>query len=194
MFMKRAFFQLTFILIISICWLSCTNQSDRQFDINKPLESIIDSLNLDTKRLWLHVDKSDYALSVYIDSQLLKRYPIVLGFNPKDDKMREGDGCTPEGTFELIDLYPHAKWSKFMWIGYPNDDSWRKFEANKATGRIGAADGIGGEVGIHGVPDGMDALIDEGNNWTLGCVSLKNKDVDEIYGAVRKGTKVVIEH
>lgn len=108
--------------------------------------------------------------------------------------MKEGDGCTPEGVFELIDLYPHAKWSKFMWIGYPNNDSWKKFEANKAAGLIAESDKIGGEIGIHGVPEGMDALIDVGKNWTLGCISLKNSDVDEIYGVSKKGTKVVIVH
>lgn len=190
--MKRAFNLIATILLISVSWLSCFDNSTQQTRNDKPIQNIIDSLGLTNKEIWLYVNKSDYLLSVYIDSQILKSYPVVLGFNPVDDKMKEGDGCTPEGTFELIDLYPHAKWSKFMWIGYPNDESWRKFEANKAVGLIADSDKIGGEIGIHGVPEGMDALIDVGKNWTLGCISLKNKDVDEIYSVCKKSTKVVI--
>lgn len=192
--MKRAFALIIILLLIGISWMSCNNQQDEQVNHDLPLQSIIDSLGLSGKPIWIHVNKTEYRLSIFIDSQLIKAYPVVLGFNPVDDKMKEGDGCTPEGVFELIDLYPHAKWSKFMWIGYPNNDSWKKFEANKAAGLISDSDKIGGEVGIHGVPDGMDALIDVGNNWTLGCVSLKNKDVDEIYALSKKGTKVVIVH
>jgi hypothetical protein len=30
------------------------------------------------------------------------------------------------------------------------------------------------------------------SNWTLGCVSLENKDVEELYGFVQKGTAVEI--
>ncbi len=190
--MKRAFNLIATILLISVSWLSCFDNSTQQTRNDKPIQNIIDSLGLTNQEIWLYVNKSDYLLSVYIDSQILKSYPVVLGFNPFDDKMKEGDGCTPEGTFELIDLYPHAKWSKFMWIGYPNDESWRKFEANKAVGLIADSDKIGGEIGIHGVPEGMDALIDVGKNWTLGCISLKNKDVDEIYTVCKKSTKVVI--
>ena len=44
------------------------------------------------------------------------------------------------------------------------------------------------------MPEGMDDLIDAGKNWTLGCISLKNKDVNEIYSVVRKGSRVVIKH
>lgn len=192
--MKRAIRIIIAISLIGIVWISCNQPNEEQVNHDLPLLSIIDSLGLNKNDVWIHVDKSNYQLSILIDSQVIKTYPIVLGFNPVDDKMKEGDGCTPEGVFELIDLYPHAKWSKFMWIGYPNDESWKKFEANKASGLISESDGIGGEVGIHGVPEGMDALIDVGKNWTLGCISLKNKDVDEIYAVSQKGTKVVIVH
>ncbi len=192
--MKGALYLVATTLLISISWVSCINNSEEPIADIKPIQTIIDSLGLSNKYVWVYVDKSDYKLTVFIDSQEIKTYNMVLGFNPVDDKKREGDGCTPEGTFELIDLYPHAKWSKFMWIGYPNAESWWKFEANKEAGLVSDTYGIGGEIGIHGVPEGMDHLIDDGNNWTLGCISLKNKDVDELYSVVKKGTKIVIEH
>jgi lipoprotein-anchoring transpeptidase ErfK/SrfK len=52
---------------------------------------------------------------------------------------------------------------------------------------------IGGEIGIHGVPEGFDKLIDLKFNWTLGCVSLKNKDVDDIYPYITEHTEIIIQ-
>jgi len=51
---------------------------------------------------------------------------------------------------------------------------------------------IGGEIGIHGVPKGYDYLIDEKENWTLGCISLKTNDINELYDAVSYHTKIYI--
>ena len=159
---------------------------------DKSLMEILDSLKIDRDLISIHIDKSQFILQLLADSIVLKTYPIVLGSNPVDDKRREGDKCTPEGNFELRALFPHKKWSKFLWIDYPTTDSWKKFNAAKENGEIPASSNIGGEIGIHGVPDGNDAIIDQQNNWTLGCISMKNKDVDEIYEVVKVGTKVVI--
>ena len=41
------------------------------------------------------------------------------------------------------------------------------------------------EIGIHGVPVGMDHWIGEGNDWTLGCIALCNADLDCIYPAIK---------
>jgi len=180
-------------MIIAFVLISCNrNANDTMVVETKPLQDILDSLKLDKAKIALHIDKSDYRLHVMIDTLVVKSYPVVFGFNPVDDKMREGDGCTPEGTFELIDLYPHAKWSKFMWISYPNAESKWKYAANMEAGLISPTDGIGGEIGIHGTPDGRDDLIDDRKNWTLGCIALKNKDVNEIYSVVKVGTRVEI--
>lgn len=46
--------------------------------------------------------------------------------------------------------------------------------------------------GIHGVPDGYDHAIDYRNNWTLGCISLKNADVEALYAYVFEGMEVEI--
>ncbi len=156
------------------------------------VKEIIDSLQIDKDLIGIYIDKSEYILQLRFDTLVIKTYPVVLGGNPVDDKKREGDKCTPEGKFELRALYPHKKWSKFLWIDYPTADSWKKFNAAKEAGEIPASSNIGGEIGIHGVPEGKDAVIDDGQNWTLGCISLKNKDVDEIYEVVKVGTKVEI--
>jgi murein L,D-transpeptidase YafK len=124
----------------------------------------------------------------------VKSYPVVFGANPVDDKHREGDRCTPEGRFKIDARYPHRLWNKFMLLSYPTAESWRKFKEAKRSGKLRASATIGGNVGIHGVPEGRDDAIDSRTNWTLGCISLKNADVDELYSVVRKGTAVEITH
>ena len=157
------------------------------------LDKILDSLNIAPGSVHLHIDKSDFVLSVMADTLVVKQYPVVLGGNPVDDKLCQGDQCTPEGRFLVRAMYPHKEWNKFIWIDYPNEASWEKHRQAKEAGLLEASAGIGGEIGIHGVPRGTDRIIDIGLNWTLGCISLKNKDVDEIYAFINKGTTVIIQ-
>lgn len=151
----------------------------------KSLKYIMDSLNYGSDDIKIIVSKSAFTMYI-VDNRkiLLKKFPVVLGINPVDDKRFEGDGCTPEGIFKLRQQYPHSKWNKFIWIDYPNSDSYKKYNEAKNAGKIPAGKGIGGEVGIHGVPAGKDYYIDQKINWTLGCISLKNKDVNELYEAI----------
>lgn len=158
-----------------------------------PLSQLLDSLQISSKNLSIYISKKDHELHILADSIALKSYPVVLGFNPSDDKRREGDGCTPEGIFGVRDYYPHKKWSKFIWIDYPTQDSWVKHRLAKEKGTIPDTATIGGEIGIHGVPTGADHWIDEGQNWTWGCISLKNKDINEFYPYIKRGMKIEIE-
>ncbi|MBS1581368.1 MAG: L,D-transpeptidase [Bacteroidetes bacterium] len=159
-----------------------------------PLARLLDSLRLPAARLWLHVDKSERVMGVMVDTTELKRYPCVLGEHPVGDKMRQGDRRTPEGTFTFRSKRRHDKWHVFIWIDYPNAESWRRFKARQASGEVPANADIGGEVGIHGVPDGKDHWIDQGADWTWGCIALRNADVDEIYPYITpQRTRLVIE-
>ncbi len=139
------------------------------------------------------IDKSNYTLQVYAGDTLVKSYPVVFGGNPVDDKLREGDQCTPEGNFKINSKYPHKKWSKFIWLNYPTTDSWRKHRLAKKEGRISKNAKIGGQIGIHGVPKGTDFMIETRINWTLGCISLTNKDINEIYPYIDKKTPIKIQ-
>lgn len=189
----------TILLVTSFLFVvqaGCKNYGDTGVKtfINYHLtaQKVIDSLKLNKNKLYIEVDKSDYTLYIKVGDTVVKSYPVVLGFNPVDDKMKEGDGCTPEGTFKVRAKYPHASWSKFIWFDYPNAESEKKFNQRKKDGVIPKNARIGGEVGIHGVPGEADEIIDEKQNWTLGCVSLKTADINEIYSLVKVGTKVVI--
>jgi len=157
-----------------------------------PIVKLLDSLHINLRDIRIVIRKSAYELGVYKDTVLLKNYPVVFGGNPVDDKLMQGDNCTPEGVFRIRTKYPHAKWSRFIWIDYPNADSWKKHNAAIARGAIPKNSDIGGEVGIHGIPEGYDEAIDLRQNWTLGCISMKNKDVIDLYPVVHKDILIEI--
>lgn len=158
---------------------------------NLALDSLLNS-NSDRSLITLLIEKSQRRLTIYYQNQPIKSYPVVLGGNPVGNKLREGDGKTPEGLFGIRDLYPHPQWSKFIWIDYPTQESWENHINAKKQGAIPASATIGGEIGIHGVPKGRDYLVSKGQDWTLGCISLTNRDVDEIYPWLQIGTRVEI--
>ncbi|HBE19430.1 MAG TPA: hypothetical protein DEG17_11585 [Cyanobacteria bacterium UBA11149] len=161
---------------------------------NQPISQIIGASTIDKSQTSILIEKSQYRLILYYNHQPIKSYPVVFGKNPVADKLKEGDLKTPEGIFQIRDLYPHPNWSKFLWLDYPTKQSWQKHFQSKMAGKINVSDTIGSEVGIHGVPAGEDNLIDKRSNWTWGCISLKNQDVDELYQVVQQGTKVEIIH
>jgi murein L,D-transpeptidase YafK len=186
--------QLYFVYVLIFClMISCKNEtSNKNRKTAETTETTLKQLLPKDTKIRILIDKSEYTLSVFVADKLIKKYKVVFGGNPIDDKHKEGDKRTPEGVFGMRDKYPHRSWSKFIWIDYPNAASWKKFNQRKADGIIKEGETIGGEVGIHGVPDGMDTMIDDKRNWTLGCISMKNKDVNEIYPYITKQTQITI--
>lgn len=139
------------------------------------------------------IDKSDYELSVYDDRGWYATYPVVFGNKSLSDKKMEGDKNTPEGTFHIINKRIHDKWCRYMGLDYPTAEDREKFNKRKEKGEIPANASIGGGIGIHGVWPHEDFVIDRYNNWTLGCISMKNDDVKELYSFSGPGTKVTIK-
>ena len=179
-------------IIFSLSLSSCAFNQNHYLNYEIPLKTLIDSFAIKKSSLHVLIDKSEYKLVIFSDTTIIKEYPVVFGGNPTSDKLMEGDQCTPEGIFYMVSKYPHKDWSKFIWINYPTNDSWKKHNNAIQDGIIPKDAKIGGEIGIHGVPNGMDKSIDLKYNWTLGCISLKNKDVDEIYPYITEETKIVI--
>lgn len=150
-----------------------------------------DTLNKDS--VILLVDKSEYSLKVYYRKRILRIYKAVFGPRPLDNKCMEGDRCTPEGKFKIASKNPASKYDRFMGLNYPNDSTYKRFNALKAAGSIPASARIGGDVGIHGIWPGGDDMIDMGIGWTDGCIALKNRDIEELYTFVGIGTRVVVQ-
>lgn len=165
------------------------------------LAELLTALHVPADRIHFVVAKGERLFKVMVPrpsgapgDTLLKWYPCVLGESPVGDKFMQGDRRTPEGTFTFRSKRVHDRWHKFIWIDYPNAESWRRFKERQAMGLIPVGKDIGGEIGVHGVPEGMDGWIDQGADWTWGCIALRNADVDEIYPYVRpQHTLITIE-
>lgn len=142
--------------------------------------------------VYLLIDKSDYELNVYDQKGWYATYPVVFGNSSLSDKKMEGDKNTPEGTFHINSKRVHDKWHRWMGINYPTKESWEKFNTRKERGEIPSNARIGGAIGIHGVWPHEDFVIDRYKNWTLGCISMKNDDVADLYTYIGPGTKVII--
>ncbi len=138
------------------------------------------------------IDKSDYELSVFDDVGWYATYPVVFGNNSLADKKMQGDKNTPEGIFHINAKRVHEKWCRYLSIDYPTKESYEKFNQRKQRGEIPANASIGGGIGIHGTWPHEDFVIDRYKNWTLGCISMKNDDVTEVYQFTNPGTKVTI--
>lgn len=139
----------------------------------------------------LLVKKLDRRLTVYRGTTPLKTYPIVLGGNPRPDKLCQGDMCTPEGVYRVVCKYNHPRWDKFILLDYPNTHNWVKFGRAMDRGQLPETARIGGDIGIHGTADPLRNLNRE--DWTWGCVSLLNQDIEEIYPMINDDTLVFIK-
>ena len=138
------------------------------------------------------VDKSDYELYVYDAEGWYATYPVVFGNNTLDDKKMEGDKNTPEGSFKIVSKRVHEKWNRYMGLNYPTEESLEKFKKRKAKGEIPSSASPGGGIGLHGTWPHEDFVIDRYKNWTNGCISLKNRDIQDLYSYVPVGTTVTI--
>ena len=74
---------------------------------------------------------------------------------------------------------------KALLINYPNEEDYATFNNRKRQGLISKNSHIGGLIEIHG--DGG-----KGDDWTSGCIALRNSDIDELFSRVSVGTPVTI--
>ena len=139
------------------------------------------------------IDKSNYELYVYDKLGWFATYPVVFGNSSLEDKKMEGDRNTPEGNFKIANKRVHDKWDRYMGLDYPTAESLAKFNQRKQRGEIPKYASPGGGVGIHGTWPHEDFVIDRYKNWTNGCISLKNEDVEDLYSFISVGTPVTIQ-
>jgi lipoprotein-anchoring transpeptidase ErfK/SrfK len=151
----------------------------------------VDTLNPDS--LMVYIDKTDYLLAVIYKRKRIRQYRAVFGPDRLKDKMREGDRCTPEGWFKVVEKHEHGNWQRFILLNYPNAESYKKFNERLADHLIPSNSRIGGAVGIHGTFKGGDKLVDMGIGWTDGCIALKPEDIIDLYRFVRPGTRVYVK-
>ena len=142
---------------------------------------------------YIVVDKSDFELNVFDAEGWLITFPIVLGSKNQGDKLVEGDRKTPEGTFTIISKRVHNKWCRYMGLDFPTPADVEKFKLRKRQGVIPSNATQGGGIGIHGTWPHEEYAIDQYQNWTEGCISLKNEHVKQLYAMIPVGTKITIK-
>lgn len=145
------------------------------------------------------VDKSKRRLQLFSGKRLLKEYKVAPSYNPVGDRERGGDGKVPEGSFYVCEKHQSRRFHLFIGISYPSiKDAERGLEQGLITRRQHDAivyairrkqrppwdTPLGGEIGLHG--GGVHA------DWTIGCISLENADVEELFVVLQHGDTVVI--
>ena len=86
--------------------------------------------------------KSKRQVQLLHDNQIIRSYPMRLGFNPIGHKTQEGDGKTPEGRYTLDWRNPNSQFYKSLHISYPNQTDLAQAKARGVS--------AGGDVMIHG--------------------------------------------
>jgi lipoprotein-anchoring transpeptidase ErfK/SrfK len=139
--------------------------------------------------------KKRHQLTVYYKGRLFKDYHAVFGrsFEP-GTKLWEGDRRTPEGVYTIVEKHPSRRWDWFLTLNYPNEIDRYRYEQLRDSGEVpreeGRPVGVGGRIGIHGTDE---PELNRGDiNWTTGCISVDDEDVEELMRILPKGTVVII--
>jgi uncharacterized protein YijF (DUF1287 family) len=179
-------------------WVQVIGKEDKWTKVQLPNGKkgyIFDQLIADT---WIKVLKDERQLLLMKGNSILKRYPVALGFNPKNDKIRQGDGCTPEGRFYICEIRekpkpPETYGPVSLRISYPNIEDARRGLKNKLISKAqyqaivrAVHQGkmppqntpMGGSIKIHGGTPGVT------EDWTLGCIAMTNNHIKDMYNHI----------
>jgi len=128
------------------------------------------------------VMKAERKMYLLHGTEILKSYDVDLGFDPLGHKSTKGDGRTPEGSYLIDRRNPNSAYHLSIGISYPNAED---IAYAKKMGKD-----PGGDIFIHGGP----TLFPDKNkaDWTAGCISVTNKEIEQIFAMVEDGTQVDI--
>jgi len=126
------------------------------------------------------VEKSTRSMWLMNQKKVLKKYEVDLGFTPSGHKEIEGDGRTPEGSYFINRRNPNSAFHLSLGISYPNSKDIAHAQA--------LGEKPGGEIFIHGGP----VLFGDRSkpDWTAGCISVTNREIEMIYAMVKNGTQI----
>lgn len=128
----------------------------------------------------IEVHKADRKMYLLSGTQVLKTYDIHLGGTPIGPKHFEGDGKTPEGAYVITHRNARSQFHLSLGISYPNDiDRYYAAAYGKEPG---------GDIFIHGERVRGSSRGD----WTVGCIAVTNREIEEIYAMVNPGTVISI--
>lgn len=143
------------------------------------LDNIANTLNQADR---ITVLKAKRKMMIYRKGSVIKTFNINMGFSPFGNKVKEGDGKTPEGIYHIDRKYVRRdKFYKSFLISYPNAND--KLIAKRKGVKVGFG------VSIHGTTPGKVKAKD----WTAGCIALQNRDMDTLFKYIASGTTIEIK-
>ncbi|NRQ07503.1 hypothetical protein XMV201_001302 [Aliiroseovarius sp. xm-v-201] len=130
------------------------------------------------------VEKAARKMTVFREGEALRTYRIALGFTPEGDKEVEGDGKTPEGLFRINRRNPGSAYHLSLGIDYPQPED---ISHARSMGKS-----PGGDIFIHGQPNGVGRLVTLPGDWTAGCIAVSDAEIEELWSITPDGTEVEI--
>jgi murein L,D-transpeptidase YafK len=133
------------------------------------------------------IDKLNHECYVLRGGRIVESYPVELGGGWMSQKTSEGDRATPEGRYSVAAIKGrgNSRFYKAALLNYPNPQDRSRFVKAKRAGQLPRGARIGGMIEIHGEGG-------RGVDWTAGCISLANSDLDRLLRHLRVGTPVTI--
>jgi murein L,D-transpeptidase YafK len=129
--------------------------------------------------IFIRIFKSEKVLEVWVKQgdtfSIFKSYPICSFSGQLGPKIKQGDGQSPEGFYQvgLGQLNPFSSYHLAFNLGYPN-------AYDRANARTG------------------DYLMVHGNCVSIGCYAMGDENIEEIYtlmeAALRGGQKNIAVH
>lgn len=130
------------------------------------------------------IEKSARRLTLLQKGQAVRVWPIALGFTPEGDKLRQGDGKTPEGVFRIDRRNDRSAYHLSLGLDYPQPE-------DRARAKAGGYD-PGGDIMIHGQPNSLPDAIRVPGDWTAGCIAVSNAQMRELWQVTDTATSVEI--
>lgn len=133
------------------------------------------------------VEKSKRTLTLFQTGAPVRVYRVALGAQPVGDKVKRGDGRTPEGLYHVDFKNPQSKYHLGLHISYPDAAHAQRANAMGVS--------PGGDIMIHGLPPQYaDVGADQADqDWTEGCIAVTDSEIEEIFRAVPQGTPIQIK-
>jgi len=129
-----------------------------------------------SQNLWLELNLTRRRLTVYLNNQPLKSYPVAVG---------KPGWETPVGNFTIKEMIRNPDW-----INPFTGAVIRAGQSRNPLGRRWIGFWTDGKdwIGFHGTPDPQYI----GQAVSHGCVRMKNQDIEELFENVAVGTPVKV--
>ncbi len=123
-------------------------------------------------------------MTLFRKGKPVRTYRMALGAAPVGAKRVQGDGKTPEGIYRIDRLNAASSYHLSLGINYPQPDDRRR------AAELGRSPG--GDIFLHGQPNGLDPDLMLKGDWTAGCIALTNAEIEELWRVTPLGTLVEI--